>query len=164
MRKLGVVLALIAVIVVVGATTSASAISSPQVFNLLYVPSQFGPLNGIVSDREPRGGDQFATAGTLYKWAGTKQGARVGRSQGIATVQSLGANGATVLFFSQTYLPGGTILSQGYGVIGAAAKATFSVIGGTGIYAGVRGYVKLRDIGNQNVSPVKANLEIHLLP
>lgn len=160
MRKVGVVLAVIALTVAVGAT-SVSAISSPRVFSLLYVPSPSElPLSGVALDRAPRGGDQFPIAGTLYKWAGTKRGARVGRIKGMYTVQSIGASGGTFLFIPQVYLPGGTILSQGYGEIGAVTKFTLPVIGGTGIYAGVRGYVKLRDLGNTS----KANLEFHLLP
>jgi hypothetical protein len=62
------------------------------------------------------------------------------------------------------YLPGGTILAQGYGRINpdGPLKLTLPVVGGTGTYANVGGYVKTRDLGNGNLS--KTNLEFHLMP
>src|SRR5690349_8440709 len=68
MRKYGVVLAL-AVSSVVVFVASASAISSPQVFNLLDVSQDVEqPIGGFTFDRPPVGGDQFAIYDKLYKW------------------------------------------------------------------------------------------------
>ena len=164
MRKFGFVLALVVLSAAVWAS-SASAISSPQVFNLLAVDSQNGqPINGFMFDRQPRPGDQFAITENLYKWAGTKKGARVGHDQGIATFLTVGANGGTGLFTVQAYLQGGSVLVQGISTFPEAGTANFKlpVIGGTGKYANVGGYVSVRDLGNGNQN--KSNLEFHLQP
>jgi hypothetical protein len=42
------------------------------------------------------------------------------------------------------------------------AKFSLPVIGRTGSYANVRGYVDVRDLGNGNQG--KSNIEFHLLP
>jgi len=168
MRKYGVVLAL-AVSSVVVFVASASAISSPQVFNLLDVSQDVEqPIGGFTFDRPPVGGDQFAIYDKLYKWAGTKKGAPAGRVVGLGTFQTgFGENfshNATVLFVAQAYLQGGTVLVQGYGQSNPNGPSTFTlpVIGGTGKYENVRGYVVVRDLGNGDTS--KSNVEFHLLP
>ena len=112
--------------------------------------------------------DQLAFTNDLYKWSGTNRGARVGRDEVIITfVTGFGldfSQKATALFVAQVYLPGGTIVAQGYGQINpnGASKYTFPVVGGTGAYANVGGYVKVRDLGNGNQN--KTNLEFHLMP
>ncbi len=168
MRKHWVVIALFVLSVAVW-VSSASAISSPQTFSLLEVSSDVQlPIGDFTFDRPPVGGDQFAFANNLYKWAGTKKGARVGHDKGLATfVTGFGSDfsqKATALFTAQAYLPGGTILIQGFGQINpnGPSKYTFPIVGGTGIYDNVRGYINVRDLGNGQGS--KTNLEFHLLP
>ena len=53
---------------------------------------------------------------------------------------------------------------QGYGRTNPNGPSTFTlpVIGGTGKYENVRGYVVVRDLGNGHTS--KSNVEFHLLP
>ena len=84
----------------------------------------------------PRAGDQFPIEDTLYKWAGTKRGALVGRVEGTGTFQVVGDTTARVLFFAQATLPGGTVVVHGYGTINfrGPSKFTFPVTGGTGLY------------------------------
>ena len=168
MRQFGVLLALIVVSAAVWAT-SATAISSPQTFSLLEVSSNDAPpLNGFVFDRAPTGGDQFAFVNNLYKWAGTKRGARAGHDKGIATfLTGFGpdfSHKATALFVAQAFLQGGTILIQGFGQINpnGPSKYTFPIVGGTGKYANARGYLNVRDLGDGNGNTT--NLEFHLLP
>jgi hypothetical protein len=162
MRKHGVLLAVIALFVAAWGT-SASALNSPKVFSLLSVTTQDLPMNGFAFQRAPVAGDQFGFAETLYKWAGTKRGARVGRLQGLSTFLTVGANGGTMLTVVHAYLQGGTILLQGiihfpYG----PTTFTLPVVGGTGIYDNVRGYVIVRNLGDGNQG--KDNAEFHLLP
>ena len=165
MRKSGIVLVLIALFAAVWGT-SASALSSPQTFNLLDISSNdVAPINGFTFNRAPRPGDQFAIEDALYKWAGTKKGARVGRVEGIATFQSgFSAEGATILFFAQAYIPGGTVVVHGYGHVNQSGPSTFTfpVLGGTGIYSNARGYVVVRDLGDGQGN--NSNVEFHLLP
>jgi len=162
MRKFGVVLA-VAALVVSAWATSASAINSPKVFSLVSVTTQDLPINGFAFQRAPVAGDQFGFAETLYKWAGTKRGERVGRVLGLSTFLTVGANGGTMLTVVQAYLPGGTVLAHGilhfpYG----PTTFTLPVVGGTGIYDNVRGYVIVRNLGDGNQG--KDNAEFHLLP
>jgi hypothetical protein len=161
MRKYGVVLALLVVSVAV-CVASASAASSPQVFNLLAVSSDNQPpINGFTFDRAPRAGDQFPIWDTLYKWAGTKKGARVGHDQGSGTFQTIGKTSQTTLFTVQVYLGGGTIFVEGMArTVDGPTNLTLPILGGTGKYAGANGYVSVRAIGS---SGNNSNLQFHLL-
>jgi hypothetical protein len=150
--------------------SSASAISSPQTLSLLEVSTENSqqPIGDFTFNRAPVGGDQVAIANTLYKWAGTRRGAQVGHDQVLITfITGFGSDfsqTATVLFAAQMYLPGGTILVQGYGHINpnGPSQQTVPVVGGTGTYANARGYLKARDIGNGQSN--KTAFEFHLLP
>jgi hypothetical protein len=168
MRRFVVALALVASSAAVLAV-SASAISSPQVFNLLDVSQNVDqPIGGFTFDRAPVGGDQFAIYDKLYKWAGVKKGAPAGHVVGLGTFQTgFGENfshPAKVLFVAQAYLPGGSVIVNGYGVTNPNGPSTFTlpVIGGTGRYDNARGYVVVRDLGNGNSN--RSNVEFHLLP
>jgi hypothetical protein len=149
--------------------TSASAIANPRVFSLLDVSGpQTEPIGGFTFERPPVAGDQFAINDELYRWAGVKKGAKVGHLTGIGTfLTSFGSDfskPAKVLFTVQAHLPGGTVIVEGFGNINpnGPSKFTIPVIGGTGIYANVRGYVNVRDLGNGNTD--NSNAEFHLLP
>ena len=163
MRKYGIVLAVVAALVAAWATTSTSAISSPQVFSLLSRDSGTAqPINGFTWDRAPRAGDQFGFADNLYKWAGTKRGAKVGTDQGIGTFLTVTESGGTQVFNAQANLSGGSILVSGVITYTNTSESTFklAVIGGTGKYDNVRGYIIVKQL------PVgdNSNLEFHLLP
>ncbi len=168
MRKYGIVLVLV-VSLVAAWGTSASAIGGPQTFSLLEVspPDSEQPLGDFSFDRPPVGGDQFALANELYKWAGTKKGARVGRDQVLITfITGFGpdfSQKATALIVAQAYIPGGTILVQGYALLDpdGPLKARLPIVGGTGAYANARGYLDVRDLGDGSTN--KTNLEFHLM-
>jgi hypothetical protein len=155
--------------VVAAWASSASAISRPQTFSLLEVstPNSEHPLGDVTFDRPPRGGDSFAITNQLYKWAGTKRGARAGHDEVVITfVTDFGPNfshPATVLIVGQVFLQGGSLLAQGYGRVNpdGPARFTLPIVGGTGTYANARGYLKTRDLGNGQQD--KTNLEFHLV-
>ena len=163
MRKYGIVLALVAALVAAWATTSTSAVSSPQVFSLLSADAGTAqPINGFTWQRAPRAGDQFGFADNLYKWAGTKRGAKVGSDQGIGTFLTVTKNGGTQMFEAQANLSGGSILLGGMITYKNTSESTFklAVTGGTGKYDDVRGYIIVKQL------PVgdNSNIEFHLLP
>jgi len=165
-RKYGIVLVLVVFSVAVAVwAASASAISSPQVFSLLAVDTQTSqPVNGFNFERAPRAGDQSGLTENLYKWAGTKRGTRVGHDKGIFTFLDVSGSGetSTALITVQLYLRGGAILVEGVAKF-ANGPTTFTlpVIGGTGNYDNVRGYVSVKQLpGSVN----KEALEFHLLP
>ncbi len=168
MRRYGVVLALIVLSVAMW-VSSASAISSPQTFSLLEVSgNNEQPLGDFTFDRPPVGGDRIAFTNKLYKWAGTKKGAPAGRDQVmISFITGFGSDfsmKATALFTAQVFLQGGTMFAEGYGQVNPNGPSMyrFPILGGTGKYANVRGYVNVRDLGDGNGNTT--NLEFHLLP
>ena len=133
---------------------SASALTRPTEIRLLESgPAIDYPMSGFNFDRAPVGGDQFGFTHTLYRWAGTKQGARVGKLNATATfLTGFGPRfqqRPLVLFQVQVYLPAGTLMVEGYGRINpdGPSRFTFPVVGGTGLYANARGSVDVRDIG-----------------
>jgi Dirigent-like protein len=168
-RKYGIVFVLV-VSLAAAWGTSASAISSPQTFSLLEISTSNSqqPVGDFTFNRAPVGGDQLAVANDLYTWAGTKKGARVGRDEVLLTfITGFGpdfSHKATVLFVAQLYLHGGTVLAQGYGQVNpnGPSRYTFPIVGGTGSYAGARGYLNVRDLGDGNQN--KTNIEFHLMP
>lgn len=147
--------------------SSASAVSSPQTFSLLEVeiPKNARPLGNFKPDRPPVAGDQFTVTNALYKWAGSKRGARAGRVQVLHTfITGFGSDfghKATLLFEAQVYLLGGSMFVEGYGQVSpnGPSKIMFPIVGGTGTYANARGYLNLRTVADG-----KRHLTFHLLP
>jgi hypothetical protein len=166
MIKEGLALLAVAGMLAVVLTTSAPAASGSQTIQLLDV-------NGVThispfGENGPAGGDHFAQTDPLYKWAGTKRGARVGRLELFATfITGFGPQfnqRAKVVFQGQAYLPGGSIIGEGNGTLNpnGPSSGTLAVIGGTGKYASARGSLSYRDIGNGDTG--KTALTIHLVP
>jgi hypothetical protein len=168
-RKCGVLFAS-GVLAIAFWASPASAISSPRTFSLLEVNggNNDQPLSGFDFNRPPVGGDRIASANRLYTWAGTKKGAYAGHDQVmISFITGFGSDfshKATALFTAQVFLHGGTMFAEGYGQLSpnGPSKFTFPILGGTGQYDDVRGYVKVRDLGNGNGN--RTNIEFHLLP
>jgi hypothetical protein len=161
--------AVIAMFVAALWATSASALNGPKVFSVLDAPPGTELPMGFAFDRPPVGGNQFAFTHTLYRWAGTKQGARIGRLHVVGTfVTDFGprfSRPALVLFDAQAFLPGGSVMTHGYGRLSpeeGPARLTLPVVGGTGIYANARGQVTVRDLGNGNIE--KTSITFRLQP
>ena len=167
MRKLWLLLAVIVLSVAVAAT-SASALNAPRTFSLLDVTLQQQPIGGFSFDRAPVAGDQIGFVDGLYKWNGVKKGARVGHLQALLTFITgfdfHSPRAPIALVDAQAYLPGGTVMLLGYVKLnpGGPSKFTLPVVGGTGIYADVRGYINVRDLGNGESNA--SNIDFHLLP
>ena len=166
MRQSWVTTRSVAMVAVTVFATTAGAIDSPQTFTLVEVslPKNDRPLGDFSFDRPPAPGDRFTTTNALYRVNGAKRGARVGRAQVMHTfVTGFGRNfshKATVLFLAQLYLPGGTLLLEGYGQVSpdGPSRITFPVIGGTGKYANARGSMNFHNVGES-----ARRLEIHLV-
>jgi hypothetical protein len=162
-----------AVVAVAAATAailipSASALDKPQDFSLLDVSESFQPISGFAFNRAPHPGDRFAITDGLYKWAGTKRGARVGHIEATcmftripsATERSFSAS---ALCTGQIYLPAGQLLVEGFvRFSNGPSNIQLPVLGGTGGYANARGSVHIRDIGGGDSG--KSNVDLHLLP
>ena len=155
-------LAVLAVLV-----SPASALTTPQTFSLLDVTESSQPIAGFDFNRQPQPGDRFAFTDGLYKWAGTKRGARVGSAEVLCTFTKITEGeqqfAATALCTGQFYLPAGSVLAQGFiHFTDGPGRFTIPIVGGTGLYANARGFLKIRDLGNGNED--KSNIEFHLMP
>jgi hypothetical protein len=165
--RIGLAAVLTGLAVAVSSVGPASALTGPRSFSLLDVSRNTDqPIGDFRFDRPPRGGDQFAFTDDLYRWAGTKRGAHVGIVRGLGTfIDGFGerfSHKGTVLFVAQAYLPGGSLMIEGYGQVNpnGPSRFVFPVVGGTGIYANARGTVTVRDLGNGDQS--KSNVDVRL--
>jgi hypothetical protein len=162
------VLALVAALAAVlsFAVTSASGIERPQTFSLLEVGETDTALGGSENEA-PKPGDAFASTSSLYKWAGTKRGARVGRDTVVCTFLKVTATEQTFSADAHCtagiFLPAGTILIEAFlHFTDGPGRFEVAVTGGTGAYANARGFVRIRDLGTGESG--HSNLEFHLLP
>jgi len=145
------------------AATSASALNKPEVLNILELPEGFTPLTASLDFTRLKPGDGFAFVQGLYTWAGVKRGKRIGHIDGscviVSPISATGAGKAHCV--ANAFLPGGQILFQGYQPFTPGPGTfTYPITGGTGHYANVRGWVRIRDIGT---SGKEADV-FHLLP
>jgi hypothetical protein len=144
----------------------ASAIKGPQVFSLLDVEETFTPLGdfGAFENDAPKPGEGFYLTDGLYRWAGAKKGPRAGTLKAICTFVNPEPPNSLAFCTGSFYLGSGQILAEGFITFEDSGPSTFTlpVIGGTGAYANVRGFVKFRDLGNGNTG--RSNVELHLLP
>jgi Dirigent-like protein len=141
MRRFGAVVVVVLTTLVLLAASPASSQREPQVIRVLSVGEEFYTIEGQ-ADRPPQVGDRFSFEGSFYAWAGHKRGNRVGRFQVLITVITprwghLTATGT---------LPGGTLVIAGRTPLFDVPLEQYSVIGGTGRYAGARGTLTLKDI------------------
>jgi hypothetical protein len=157
--------AALAVLVVLG--SPASALTKPQTFSLLSVESGTETeIGGFGFQRLPVPGDRFAFTDRLFKWAGTKRGARVGRVEGLCTFTKISTSSgfrATAQCDATFFLPAGQVAIEGFiSFTEGPLNFVVPVIGGTGAYSNARGTVRIRDLGNGDTG--KSNNEFHLVP
>ena len=149
-------------VAILALTSSASGITRLQVFSLLEVEGPARPLDPGATGERPPLGSRFAFTSALYKWEGRRRGDRFGRRDGVCTwiKVDVAAQSATILCTGVFFLPAGQIYAMGMIRFARSAQLPdVPVIGGTGLYANVRGFIKVTEIGRG-----KANLEFHLTP
>lgn len=149
-------------VAILALTPPASGITRPQVFSLLEVEGPAWPLDPGATGERPPLGSRWAFTSAFYEWEGRRRGDRVARRDGVCTWIKIdvAAQTSTILCTGVFFLPGGQIYSTG--MIRFAKHGQFPdvpVIGGTGRYANVRGFIKIREVARG-----KANLEFHLTP
>jgi hypothetical protein len=134
--------------------SSAQAINRPQVINLVDVEERFSSPDGAFDEGPPEVGAAFFSTDALYRWAGAKRGARVGRLEVMCTFTKveLAREAATAYCTAQAYLPAGQILLAGF-IRFSEQSGGFRVpvVGGTGAYSNAGGVTVIRDLrsGNQ---------------
>jgi hypothetical protein len=150
------------------AVASASASARPQTFSLLEIDESDASVNlGFDFQRLPRPGDQFAFKSGLYKWAGTKRGAKVGRDEGHCTFVRVAGNEQHLSLDAHCaasfVLPSGSMIAEAFLSLPEGPLNTdIPIIGGTGAYAGARGFVHIRDLGNGDAG--HTSVTFHVLP
>lgn len=145
----GFVLALLVLGALTVPTTSAAAVK-PQTINLLEVQKSFEGTGGLdtTSNLPPKVGQGFVLESDLYKWNGSKRGARVGTLQIVCTFTRITGSGWWEVCTGAALLPGGQITLAGSVLQGNLLQVP--VVGGTGVYTGAKGYARSKSIGGEN--------------
>jgi len=155
-KRLALLAALAAIVVVSVGAVESSAAPKQQTISLLEMDTAFVGTGGWNSNGNapPSIGQGFVSDGTYFKWAGNKRGAAVGHLQVLCTA-------TTTVTFTQTsatgwfhcdataFLPGGRIEASGP-LSFSGNTNTLPVVGGTGKYVGAQGYVTTTNIGGSN--------------
>ena len=130
-----------------GAFASAKT-TAPQTLKLLSVTQRFVMLPQVGPKTPPRIGGRLIFVDTLYNRAaqfGKPAGARVGKSEGICTIVSLGSAQCTIT----AQVPGGELVVMGAMVLHKGLSTNrFAVVGGSGAYSGAHGTTTGRDISD----------------
>ena len=157
-KKLGSVLAALALALV--ATASASALSRPEVISLLVLaPGESTSIPPFSEDAVPPVGARVFFRNSLYKWAGTRRGERVGRLEGTCTITGHDKRSVSAYCTEEASLPAGQILAAGFIRFTESGIFDLPVIGGTGRYGNARGWLRIKDLPTGNTSFV-----FHLIP
>ena len=147
----GLVLASLVLGVLAVAAVSAAAVK-PQTINLLEVSTSFVGTGGLDESfsSPPKVGQGFVIGSDFYKWKGTKRGARYGTLEVVCTFTKVGVKPGQESDFCSgaALLPGGQIALAG--VIKQSKRFDVPIVGGTGVYAGARGYVQVKEISDNN--------------
>jgi len=161
--KLSLLVVPAALAAAIALVSPASGLTGPQTFSLLDVEQSSAELDHVDSSGPPKPGQRFTFTNALYKWAGAKRGARVGRTEGLCTFTKFTGSTAIAHCTASFFLPGGQIYAAAFLEFGEGpGNFAVPVLGGTGIYSNVRGYIRIRDIGDG--SSGKSNNEFHLTP
>jgi hypothetical protein len=145
---------LLAVCVFAGAmlvVASSGAAVQPQTFNLLEVSESFVGAGGFDANGSapPKAGEGFIGTSTFYKWSGAKRGARFGTLDLQCTFLNDPTGPASkTLCTAIASFPAGKLTV--IGLVGNGNTFDLPILGGTGVYAGAKGYVRVRNIGGNN--------------
>ena len=139
------------------AATPGAAVK-PQTIKLLMVDKSIVDINVLDPNSPPKVGKQFVIESDFYKWNRTKRGAHVGTLQAFCTFTKITGNGYWETCTGAALLPGGQIAVAGS--IKQGPLFDIAVVGGTGVYTGARGYVRIRSIGNGNTGKSAARIVI----
>lgn len=112
------------------------------VLNFLDINKNF--VANWPQNRAPKFGDQGLFQDNVYTWHGAKPGRLVGHLNGSVTFLTPQLTRITVV----ATIPGGTITV--FGDSGEGRVTTYSVLGGTGRYANMRGEAVVRTLGSPN--------------
>jgi Dirigent-like protein len=131
----------LAVVATAAAATPAAPAGKPAlVLHYLDINTNFAA--NWPQNRAPEFGDQGLFQDKIYTWQGANRGRLVGHLNG--TIIFLNAQLTRISVVAT--IPGGTI--DVFGDSGEARATTYSVLGGTGRYANMRGEAIVRTLGS----------------
>ncbi len=136
----------------IAVAVAAGAAVKPQTISLVEVQTSFVGMGGAdpTFSTPPKPGQGFALTSDLYKWKGTTRGAHFGTLHAVCTLTKidLAKYAAWQVCTGGAVFPGGQIAVAGE--IPQADVFEVPIVGGTGVYAGARGYVRVKSIGGEN--------------
>lgn len=144
-------LAAVAVLGTFAAIGSTADAAQPHKFNLLEVDTSFVGTGGfdVNANRPPLVGQGVAIDGGFYKLNGRKQGARYGTLHiGCTFIDARGTSICTAV----ASLPTGKIVASGRTPSNASNPYSIPIAGGSGVYAGATGHVRIKTIGGSSSS------------
>jgi hypothetical protein len=133
--------ALAAPAIAAAAAPAGSAGKPALVLRFLDINKNF--VAGWSQNRPPQFGDQGLFQDNIYAWHGAKRGKLIGHLSGTILFPSSQLTRISVV----ATIPGGTIDVFGDSP-GEARVTTYSVLGGTGRYANMRGEAIVRTLGS----------------
>jgi len=143
--RAAVALASVAGVGLLAAALAQPAAESQRTIRFLEIArTTQGRLIDHNGNGQPDMGDSLAAASDLFRWEGSRRGARLGHIWRLCTLatRTTGNCSATV------FLPDGTIRIYGY-VDFDHAPDEIAVIGGTGAYLGMHGSFTSQPLGGQ---------------
>jgi hypothetical protein len=126
-----------------------------KTLHFLDVSTSFGA--SIPTNQMPKAGDRFWFHDEIYTWKGTGRGVHVGHANVVATMLAPGVGEITGV----ASLPGGTLSIVGENHFGSRSQ-TLAVVGGTGVFAGARGEITVRDLGRDVETSTNSDITIRL--
>ncbi len=144
MKKL-LVLGVACAALVLGSAAAAAAPSGKPALVLNFVDISKNFVAGWPQNRAPQFGDQGLFQDDIYTWRGATRGRLVGHLNGTVTFLTPQLTRISVV----ATIPGGTINVFG-DALGEARVTRYSVTGGTGRYADLRGEAIVRTLGSPN--------------
>lgn len=131
----------------VGVAPASGGFTNPYLLRLIGVTETFDFVDVGASGEST--GDSFLFREGLYRWTNGRQGSKAGRLQVQCTVT--GRSGL-VNCMATAFVAKGTIVAGGW--FRADADFAVPVLGGTGIYRGVGGVIKARDLSGDRTAYV----------
>ena len=152
-------LAMATIIVTLIGAGASSAAAAPRTLSFLELDNAFAGTGGFnpQGNAPPSPGQGVTFSGTLYKWAGSKRGAPAGQIQVVCTVAA--GHPFHALCSGTMFLQGGIIELLGASTF-AYNASNVAIVGGTGAFAGVTGYMHAKDIRGPNAGAAADTLHL----
>ena len=146
-----VLLLSLAVGVLAAATPAGSAVK-PQKISLLEVENTVVGTGGFnpTGNTPPTPGQGFVIGSDFYRWKSGQRGTHAGTLRAVCTLTDINIQRGVghLLCTGVASLTGGQLLVSG--LVPFGDRFVIPIAGGTGVYAGATGYVRIKNIGGED--------------